>query len=102
MTFLFDPAKAMEVLLEMEKGWGGTPQQRMATKYRSYAAQYGGSAPKVASDAEREVDENAQDPAQPIVQDAQAPRPEPVAEPSPAATPSPVAPPAVVPQRPSQ
>jgi penicillin-binding protein 2 len=46
MTFLFDPAKAMQVLLEMEKGWGGTPQQRMAARYGAYEARYGTSAPK--------------------------------------------------------
>jgi penicillin-binding protein 2 len=46
MTFLFDPAKAMEVLTGMEQAWGGTPQQRMAARYRSYAAQYGVNAPK--------------------------------------------------------
>jgi len=50
MTFLFDPAKAMEVLLEMEKGWGGTPQQRMAARYSSYETRYGTSAPKPADD----------------------------------------------------
>jgi len=27
MTYLFDPAKAMETLTQMEAGWGGTPQQ---------------------------------------------------------------------------
>ncbi len=46
MTFLFDPAKALEVLHEMEASWGGTPTQRMDAKYRHYVAQYGGSAPK--------------------------------------------------------
>jgi penicillin-binding protein 2 len=30
MTFLFDPAKALEVLHGMEAGWGGTAQQRLA------------------------------------------------------------------------
>jgi penicillin-binding protein 2 len=50
MTFLFDPAKAMAGLLEMEKTWGGTPSERMAAKYRAYAGQYGASAPKVGSD----------------------------------------------------
>ena len=81
MTFLFDPAKAMEVLTEMESGWGGTPQQRMAAKYRIYAAQYGTSAPKVAEDAaERKVQEEneaAASPRQPIVSGAQSPPPEP-------------------------
>jgi penicillin-binding protein 2 len=51
MTFLFDPAKAWDVLLGMEKGWGGTPAERMAAKYKTYAAQYGTSAPKVEGDA---------------------------------------------------
>lgn len=50
MTFLFDPAKAMQVLLEMEAGWGGTPQQRMATRYSVYEARYGSSAPKPAEE----------------------------------------------------
>ncbi len=50
MTFLFDPAKAMQVLLEMEAGWGGTPQQRMTTRYSVYEARYGSSAPKPAEE----------------------------------------------------
>ncbi|MDP3905950.1 penicillin-binding protein 2 [Novosphingobium sp.] len=52
MTFLYDPAKAMEVLQGMEAGWGGTPQQRQATKYREYTARYGVSAPRAANEAE--------------------------------------------------
>ena len=51
MTCLFDPAKAWAGLLEMEKTWGGTPAERMAAKYKLYAATYGASAPKVAGDA---------------------------------------------------
>jgi penicillin-binding protein 2 len=51
MTCLFDPAKAWSALLEMEKTWGGTPAERMAAKYKVFAAQYGASAPKAASDA---------------------------------------------------
>jgi penicillin-binding protein 2 len=50
MTCLFDPAKAWADLLAMEKTWGGPPAERMAAKYRAYVAQYGGSAPKAASD----------------------------------------------------
>ncbi len=50
MTFLFDPGKAWDVLLQMEKGWGGTPGERMAAKYQAYSAQYGTSAPKVEGD----------------------------------------------------
>jgi penicillin-binding protein 2 len=51
MTFLYDPAKAWDTLLGMEKGWGGTPAERMAAKYKAYAAQYGTTAPKVEGDA---------------------------------------------------
>jgi penicillin-binding protein 2 len=50
MTFLYDPAKAMEVLLGMEKGWGGTPIERLNARYRSYESRYGTSAPKPAED----------------------------------------------------
>jgi penicillin-binding protein 2 len=92
MTFLFDPAKAMEVLLEMEKGWGGTPQQRMAARYASYAAQYGVRAPAVSEEAAENA-AAAQDapiatPSQPEVRAAQSPPPEPVAEASPTPTPA--------------
>lgn len=41
MTFLFDPAKAMEALRGLEEGWGGTAQQRLARKYAAYAAAAG-------------------------------------------------------------
>ncbi len=51
MTCLFDPEKAWASLLEMEKAWGGTPGERLAAKYRIFAAQYGATAPTVASDA---------------------------------------------------
>jgi len=51
MTCLFDPEKAWSDLLAMEKTWGGTPAERMAAEYKRYAAQYGVSVPKVASDA---------------------------------------------------
>ena len=50
MTFLFDPGKAMDGLRAMEKGWGGTPTERMEARYRAYAAQYGTTAPKVGDD----------------------------------------------------
>lgn len=50
MTFLFDPAKAWESLLALEKTWGGTPIQRMEAKYRSYVERVGVSAPKVGDD----------------------------------------------------
>lgn len=50
MTFLFDPGKAWDTLLAMEKTWGGTPTERMDAKYRSFVAQVGTSAPKVGND----------------------------------------------------
>jgi penicillin-binding protein 2 len=47
MTFLFDPTTALERLHALESAWGGTPAERMAAKYRTFAANYGTSAPKV-------------------------------------------------------
>ncbi|MEP7222407.1 MAG: penicillin-binding protein 2 [Novosphingobium sp.] len=47
MTYLFDPGKAWAVLEELEKGWGGTPQQRMDARYNAYVAKFGVTAPKV-------------------------------------------------------
>jgi penicillin-binding protein 2 len=105
MTFLFDPAKAMDVLTEMEKGWGGTPQERMAAKYASYSAQYGVKAPVVSAEAQASAaaaqDRPVTTPAQPEVREAQTPPPEPDqrtdANALPGATPSPaVAAPAAV------
>jgi penicillin-binding protein 2 len=92
MTFLFDPAKAMEVLLEMEKGLGGTPQQRMAAKYQSYVAQYGVGVPAISPEAQEKAaaaqDQTVATPSQPEVRGPQSPAPEPVAEASAAPTPS--------------
>lgn len=50
MTFLFDPVKAMATLTELERGWGGTPAERMNAKYQTFVSQYGTSAPKVGDD----------------------------------------------------
>lgn len=95
MTWLFDQQKGMDLLLPLEKEWGGTPQERMAAKYRSYAAQYGVSAPAV-DNSEETVEstvagppDNAPQPPQPIQTDAASPAPEPVAE-APAAPAAPV------------
>lgn len=81
MTFLYDPDKALEVLHDLEKGWGGTAQQRLDAKYRVYAAQYGATAPKVEAEQEkqrvREADEAQQAQGLPIVEAAQAPGLEP-------------------------
>lgn len=52
MTYIFAPDKAMAVLEEFEKQWGGNVQQRMATRYNAFAAKYGGSAPKPVPDDE--------------------------------------------------
>ena len=52
LTYLLDPGRAWDTLLAMEKQWGGTPMERMAAKYHSYAAEYGTSAPKVGNDEE--------------------------------------------------
>ncbi|MFC4192764.1 penicillin-binding protein 2 [Novosphingobium lubricantis] len=50
MTYIYDQAKAMEVLEGFEKQWGGNVQQRMAARYASYAEKYGASAPKPVPD----------------------------------------------------
>lgn len=50
ITYLYDPAQAWATLLELEKGWGGTPQERMEAKYRAFVSQAGVSAPKVGND----------------------------------------------------
>jgi penicillin-binding protein 2 len=88
MTFLFDPATAMDSLLAMEKGWGGTPQQRMAAKYQSYAAANGAAVPPVAPTGQAS-EAAAAEAATPVPSAAPPPRPEPGA----AASPSPAAPP---------
>lgn len=49
-TFLYDPVLGMEKLLAFEKEWGGTPRERMARKYASYAAEYGVDVPKPPAD----------------------------------------------------
>ena len=85
MTYLFDANKALEVLHEMEEGWGGTAQERLARKYDAYVAQYGDGAPQVDPEEEqeeaREEEEQRQDETQPILREAQAPSPEPEAAP---------------------
>ncbi len=66
MTFLFDPAKAMEALSAYEKQWGGTAVERMAAKYSAYVNKYGDQAPKPAD--ERAVAEAAGGAAPPTVE----------------------------------
>lgn len=36
LSYLFDPAKAMEKLETLEKGWGGTPAQRQAREMAAF------------------------------------------------------------------
>ncbi len=115
MTFLFNPGKAWDSLLAMEKQWGGTPIQRMEAKYAAYSSEYGTTAPKVDADEAVETAltkaENAGKPAEVFVTEAgasrdttssatssggAAPRPGPTSSPSPAAggaSPAPVTPP---------
>ncbi|MFN3517552.1 MAG: penicillin-binding protein 2 [Novosphingobium sp.] len=104
MTFLFDPAKALEVLRGMEASWGGTPQQRMAARYRSYAAKYGTTAPKPADEAEIQRRSEGPDPAAQAPRSAEteaaAPRPEPDTPPPAAEPPASFAPTAGEPAQP--
>ena len=86
MTYIFAPDKAMAVLDEFEKQWGGNVQQRMAARYDSFAAKYGGTAPKPAADDEsltEQVEEARKPDTAPntVQTDAASPRPEPVAAP---------------------
>ena len=105
MTYLFDPATALDTLTSLEMGWGGTPAQRMAAKYNAYAARYGTSAPKVEGDAalkaaeDRAVRADAQ--RETAALEAASPRPEgdgPAPSPSSAASPSPAATPTAEPR----
>lgn len=82
MTYLFDPGKAVEVLHGYEKEWGGTAQQRLDAKYRAYSTAYGDGAPQPPSEEKVEAADQATEPAQPILQGAQTPPPEPVALPA--------------------
>ncbi|MGX7895306.1 penicillin-binding protein 2 [Tsuneonella sp. HG222] len=50
MTFMFDPAKALEALHALEKQWGGTAQQRLNSQYASFAAAAGIDVPPTPQD----------------------------------------------------
>ncbi len=41
MTYLYDPAAAIETLHQLERGWGGTATERMAQNYTAFAAAAG-------------------------------------------------------------
>jgi penicillin-binding protein 2 len=55
MTFLFDPATAVETLHALEQGWGGNAIERMAAKYAAAEDQPGASAARPVT--ERQVEE---------------------------------------------
>ena len=84
MTFLFDPQKGLDALHALERGWGGTAQQRMDAAYAAYATQAGINLPPAPPPITlaRQVDAEARaaiaDPAAPAT-DAIAPREDPVA-----------------------
>jgi penicillin-binding protein 2 len=81
MTYLWDPALALEKLQEMEKGWGGTAQERLDARYQDYVRKYGVSAPKISTEEEARKAREAErrEGQQQIVSEAHSPRPEPVA-----------------------
>lgn len=88
MTYLFDPAKAMAQLEELEKGWGGNVQQRMAARYDAYAAKFGTSAPRAPDEEQtnKEVEADNKPASDPTAAqtDAAPPAPEPDAPAPPA------------------
>ncbi len=88
MTFLFDRAKAMEVLEGYEKSWGGNVQQRMAARYNAYAAKFGATAPQAPDEAQAAeavaADNTPVDQPTAPQTDAAPPAPEPEVTPAPA------------------
>ncbi|MBF6602898.1 MAG: penicillin-binding protein 2 [Sphingorhabdus sp.] len=61
MTFLFDKEKAMNVLTDLEKGWGGTISERMERKLAAYranlnAAKTGKTEPSETADSETDAE----------------------------------------------
>lgn len=79
MTYLWDPRLALEKLHAMEKDWGGTPRERLDARYQTYVSKYGVSAPRVSAEDAGNNANQTQEEQQPIVREAQSPRPEPVA-----------------------
>ena len=67
LTYMFDPAKAMARLEELEKGWGGPPAERMERQMAAYrlakAIKKGEVVPKSADASEAENSANAATPA---------------------------------------
>jgi penicillin-binding protein 2 len=67
MSYLFDPAKAMEKLETLEKGWGGPPAERQARQMAAFrlakAIEKGQAPPPVADNASNAAIANATAPA---------------------------------------
>ncbi|WP_137679212.1 penicillin-binding protein 2 [Aurantiacibacter suaedae] len=84
MTFLFDPAKALDALHGFEKQWGGTAQKRLEQSYAAYAAAAGVDLPpapapiQLAEKVDAEARAAISEPATPVT-DALTPREDPVA-----------------------
>jgi len=87
MTFLFDPVKAMEVLGDFEKQWGGTAQERLNKRYAQYAAAAGVQVPQApieTADIMRHVDAEARADAaraEALANEIVSPAPEPIGAP---------------------
>ena len=83
MTFLFDPAKALDALHGFEKQWGGTAQQRLEQSYAAYAAAAGVDLPpapppiQLAAEVDAEARAAIAEPDTPVT-DALVPREDPV------------------------
>lgn len=72
LTYLFDPKKATDKLVELEKGWGGTPAERMAKQmaaFRLAKAIENGEASAPADNATNAADNAAAAPAAPAERD---------------------------------
>lgn len=54
MTFLFDPAKALDALHGLEKQWGGKPAQRMARQYAAFVGKTGVAVPEEAYNLDKQ------------------------------------------------
>jgi penicillin-binding protein 2 len=68
MTFLFDPAKALDALHGFEEQWGGTAQQRLEKQYAAFAAAAGVDVPPAPADpvtVAKKVDAEARAAAEP-------------------------------------
>jgi len=51
ITYLYDPAKAMEKLETLEKSWGGTPQQRLERQLNAFRVAKGLAAAPISAEA---------------------------------------------------